>query len=1034
MKTVMKMFNVAKFFIDRPVLATSINIVISVLGIVSIGRLKIREYPSMERNTINVSMEYGGASVDVMESQIANRFEETLASVESLENMRTKITQGQCDIQLEFKIDRNIDSAANDVEARLRRIRSDLPENLREPTITKTDPTAYASFSLALSGDGYNSSELSDKMVRYVKNSIESIPGVAAVTIPGQSGTSTTYAIDVYMRPNDMAALKLTPDDVHRALATQSFVQPAGDVIIGDKTYRMTVRAGLTTIPEFEQIIVKEKMGRIIRLSDVADVKLSEDDKKQRLRYNGQVVSLCYVKIQPTANIMEIAKSLKKRIPDIMKSLPDKNMKLDLVLDNSIHIDASVTRLIWTIIEAVILVAIVILLFLKSFRSTVIPLVTIPICIFSGFFIMYTLGFSLNIITLLAMLLAVGLVVDDCIVFLEKFSENIDHGMSPVEACISGMDELQGAVIGMTLTLISVYLPISLLTSAWGKFFNEFALTLAGMVLVSGLVAFVLTPTMSASILRRTNKGPALPIVAFNQLFESIKGMYYDSLKLVVRNPNAIVGGALLLTIGSLIVGKYFLTTIAEPESDKGIVYLDLSTGRSGLASIEPILEKIEGIKSNPAVKGIISDFSSNSDKAHVQFILNDDIKKRISANEFIEQMKKQYESEFSDLIPQYYTPSSPLAESNRFGVTIRTNKSYDELEEVGSELSRLLSVMPGQYKTRNVQVSRTRPEKTYNVTPNRDRAYLVGVRLDDVRNAIKWITRGNPPADRYERDGKQYPVRLWVSEDSRKDLEIVKQFYVRSTLRQSRDEEIVSLRDLVDIQETKIRPLMLHDESMRAFELYCEFAKRDLNLIDAYKEFEKRALKVLPPGYSVSPSRNIKKLIEEGNNFFILIGLALVFVYLVMAALFESFIDPFIVLCTVPLAVSWALLSLWAFPDGSLNAYSYIGILTLIGLITKHGILLVLFFNEKAAITTSLQKAAVEAALERFRPIIMTTLAMVLGALPLILRKGSGYEGPRQVGIVIVGGLTFGTIMTIFVVPCLCIIFRKFSLQKKQN
>ena len=1034
------MANIAQFFINRPVFATAINIVIGVLGFVCLFKVPIREYPNIERKIINVSMEYAGASVEVVESQIAYRFEEALSSVPGLQNMSTKITPGMCDIQLAFGVDDNIDTSANEVESRLRRIRADLPENLREPTIVKVDPNAQASFSLALLGPGYNSSELSDKMTRYVKSQLESIPGVASVIIPGQSGTSMTYAIDVHMRPDDMAALKITPEDLFRALSTQSFVQPAGDVILGDKTYRMTVKAGLNTVEDFGKVIVKEKLGRIIRVSDVADVKLGDDDKKQRIRYNGQVVSLCYVKVQPSANLIQIAKSIKKKIPEINKSLPDKNLKLEIVVDKSEYINSALYRLLRTILEAVLLVGLVVLFFLKSFRTSIIPLVTIPVCLLSGFFIMYLLGFTINVITLLAMLLAVGLVVDDSIVLIERFSENIDHGMNPIEACVKGMSEIQVAVAGMTLTLISVYLPISLLSSTWGKFFNEFALSLAGMVLVSGLVAFVLTPTMSASLLGKSTR-TYMPIEVFNSFFESIKSRYYLLLKEALRFGNLVILASIALFAASLFIAKNFINQVSEPESDKGHIYLDLYAYRSGLSTVAPVIELLESLKEDPKykniIKSIITSFYSGSDKIDIQFVLKGDTRTRKSCTQIVNELKQRLGSELSDYMPSYYFPSSPLTESNRFGVTIKTSRGYDELEDIGSELSGILGALPSPYQTSNVQVSRTRPEKTFNAVPNRDRAYLLGVRLEDIRNAIKWITRGNPPADRYEKDGRQYPVRLWVSEDERRNIDVVKQFYVRSSTKRNEvrdDWELISLRDLVDIEETKTRPLLQHEDSARAFYLYSEFINKDVDMLSAYQSFEKRANKVLPPGYTISPSRNIAKMLEERNNILIMMALALVFVYLVMAAQFESFLDPFIVMCTVPLATSWALLSLWLFPDGSLNPYSYIGILTLIGLITKHGILLVDFFNKKLELGKSLNKAATEAALERFRPIIMTTLAMVLGALPLILSKGSGYEGPKQVGIVIVGGLTFGTIMTIFVVPCLCVFFKRLTLRKSIN
>lgn len=1026
--------NIAARFIKRPVLAAVINIVISVLGFVCLKQVSIREYPDIERKTISVSMEYAGASVDVVESQIAYKFEEALASLQGLKNMRSTITQGMCQIQLEFDSSQSINDAANNVASSLRRLSSDLPENLREPTIEKTDPSILPSFYLALSGSEAGSSELGDIMSRYVKSEIEAIPGIATVRIPGQAGTSLTYAIDVFMRPRDMASLKITPDEVFRGLSTQNFIQPAGDIFDGNRSYRMTVRAALSSLDEFKQIVVREKNGKIVRIGDIADVKLNDEDRNQRNRYNGKVVSFCHITTQPSANIINIAKDIKTKLTEINKSLPSKDLKLEIALDKSVYIQSSIKRLYKAIVEAIILVAVITFIFLKSVRATIIPLVSIPICLLSGFFIMFICGFTINVMTLLALLLGVGLVVDDSVVVIEKIISNIESGMKPFEASVQGMAEIQSSVIGMTLTLVAVYLPISLSNSAWGKFFNEFAVTLAGIVLVSGLVGIVLAPALSALILKTSDTHASIGFLdAFDKWFNNIKEQYRKILQWSFGNINLIISSALLLTLISLVVGKYFLVQIAEPQQDKNAVFLRLSTNHANLKFMTPILDRIEEMRRHPAVKSVISDYQSGSDRANITFILKEDPTKRISCEQFIEEMKKKYGQDLMDFMPRYDTFTSPLAESNMFGVTIKSNKNYDEIEDMGQELVKVLSNLKSPYRTKQVQFSRTRPEKTFNIIPNRERTYLLGAKLDEVRNAIKLIMRGNPPADRYSKNGKQYPIRLWVTEDNRRNPQIVKDFFVKSSKRNEvkDDWELISLKELVDVEESKVRPLIIHEGSQRAFDLYAEFESKNVNVVDAYKEFEKTALKSMPTGFTLVPNRDIRKLLEEGNNIIIMIALALVFVYLIMAAQFESFKDPLIVMCTVPLAVSWSLISLKLFPDGSLNAYSYVAILSIIGLITKNGILLVEFFNQKFAELKSVQKAMEEAAIARFRPIIMTTLAMVLGAVPLIVSKGSGHEGPRQVGIVLVGGLTFGTIMTLLVIPCICVLVNAKSPKK---
>jgi multidrug efflux pump len=1024
--------SIANFFINRPVFATVINLVIGVLGLVCFSRISIRETPNVEKKIVIVEMEYPGASVEIMESQIASRIEESLSNIEGITDMTSSIQQGMTRTRLEFDASKNIDTAANDVESRLRRIKGDLPDNLREPTISKGDQVSTApSFSLALYGGNYNTSQLGDQMVRYVKNSVESISGVASVSVSGQTGTPTTYAIDVFMKPQLMAPLNVTPEDIFRAVSVQSFIQPAGDVTLGNTTYRMTVRAGLKTLPEFENIIVRERQNKIVRLKDVAEVKLNNEEDKVRVKYNGQNTANAYIYLKPDANVIDIAKRLEEKLKEIRQSLPDRELKLEIGLDTSIRLKASIERLLEATVEAIILVALIVLLFLKSFRATIIPIVTIPVCLLSGFIFMYYCGFTINNLTILALLLAVGLVVDDAIVVIERIVENVEHHqMTPLNAAIKGIQEIQGSVVGMTLTLVSVYLPLALTPGSLGRVLREFGISLAGMVLMSGVVAFILTPMMSARLLKSTKKKYRV-LDWFNNSFELLKNQYRKSLDWALDHKLQIILSAILIGLSSIYVAKYLLISEAEPETDRNIVFVTLSSNRAGLDVMAPVISSYEEIAADPSIKSVISSFSEGSDRANIYLLLLDDPTKRKSAKEIRDMLKDKYDARFAEFLPSVTTPTVGSS-GKTFDVTVKTNKSYDELEIVAGEVVQALRYMKKPYVAKNIRVSRIKREKTYNIVPNRDRCYLVGARLEDVRNAIRYIMRGNPPADRYERDGKQYPVRVWTSEEDRKNLEIVKEFMIRTNRRSDNreDYDLVSMRDLVDIQVGSVRPLMQHEFSQKSYSIGCEFEGKDVDFLKAYNELESKALKILPPGYTISPGSDVKNLAQENRNLAFTFLISFILLYLVMAAVFESFLDPLIVISSVPLALSWAILTLKAFPDGSLNYYSQLGFLTLIGLITKHGILLVDFFNTKFQETKSLKVAAIESALERFRPIVMTTLAMVLGAVPLILKKGSGHEAPKQIGIVLVGGLTFGTIMTIFVVPCLCVIFKQ--LQKR--
>jgi len=1026
------------FFIKSPVFSFVINILITVLGVVSFNKLSIREYPQVETPVISVSIENPGANARLMESQIANIVEEALSGVEGVDSMTTNISNGQCNLNLKFKAGRSVDAAANDVDAKIRRIRNDLPQNLREPVISKSDPNAIPMFRLCLYGGEYTSSELGDIMARYVKSEIEPISGVSSVIISGTSGSSlTTYAIDIFLKAPALAAAKVTPDEVYKAISSQSFASPSGEVILGSRSYNMTLSADLASIKDFGDVVVKEKDGKIIRVKDLADLKIQGDNRDQRSRYNGKVAATAYVRTQTTANMIEISREINKKLPRIIDSLPDKKLKLELALDNSKPIEESVNRVYRTIIEAIVLVSIVMLLFLKSFRSAFIPLVTLPICLSSGFFIIYVFGFTINLMTLLAMVLATGLVVDDAIVVLENISKKIEEGQTVFNAAVNGMEEIKFSIIAMTLTLVSVYAPISFASGMIGKMLVEFAVTLAGMVCVSGVVAFVLTPVMSRLILKEHdgNQYVLPPIVWFNDVFEVVENSYVESLKFFIKNSGIVITSAFIIFLSSLILAKYGLKQISSPEQDKNIISMSITLpANTNLTYIQPLLEKIEtSILKNKNVRGLISNFSP-TEQTTFDILLTDSTK-RASCKKVLEEIKKPFVQDLRNLLINYSFGYDVFSSGgDRFSVDVRSSKSYDELEQVGQILSSVLGNMKEPYKVKDgVRVSNIAPDKQYEVKIKRDRANMLGIRFDDINYAIRYVMRGNPPATYYEKEGKRYPVRVWVSPKDREDPEIIKSFFVRSSrlTKNKEDKELVSLGSIVDIRETMVRPRIIHQDSLRAYTIYADFGE-DVDYISAYNAFAEEAKKHIPEsGYSVNPGYSVKKLLEDSGTLYFVCGIALIFIYLFMAAQFESFVDPLIVMCTVPLALSGALFSLFMFPNGSLNTWSIIGILTLIGLITKHGILLVDFFKIELNTSRTLTEAALKSASTRFRPIIMTTLAMVLGAVPLIFSKGSGSELTQQVGVVVVGGLTIGTLFTIFVVPCLCVLFKKFILHR---
>lgn len=1036
------MFDFSSIFIRKPVLSSVINLVILTLGITSYYRIATNEYPNVPSPFISVRYEYSGAGSGIIESQIASPAEEQLGGLEGLENMSTRVTPGDCLIRLNFKTGANVDSLVSQVESRLRRIKNDLPESLREPVILKSDPNAAPVMEFAIYGGEYNSVSLAEIMDRLFKSEIECITGVSNVRILGSvSGSSSdAYTIDVFMSPSKLANFKVTPEEVFRAISVQNFSEPSGVIIGPDINYNINLEGSLSNIEDFAKVVVKEPkdgVGQSVFLKDVAKLLIKSEDQ-QRIRCNGKVASVAEIQIQPGSNIIEICSKAKETIERIKKSLPSKDINLEITYDASKSISEAIHRVYKTILEACVLVAIITFLFLKSFRSSLVTLVTLPVCLYSGFFIMWILGYTINMMTLLAMVLASGIVIDDAMVALENIIKKMEGGMKVYDSCIEGMREIQFSLIAMTLTLVSVYAPISLGSGVVNQYVKEFAVTLAGMVLVSGLVAFVLTPSLAA-ILLKEHEEEIYVVQKFNEVFDNIRRAYRKLLKRAINNRITVLLYAFIIFLISLFIANYRVNSILSPSQDKGDLRITINTsGSTNLKYIEPSLKRIEEvIKSIPEVDGSISYFSDSRATFRIQ------LKEGAKTKKIAEKIENSLSGEMSDLMLQLDYGYNPFVSGDdKFSVVLKSSKGYDEIQEVGSRLVDILRQLPPPYSPKDgmILTSRIDEEKNYVTRPRRDKISELGVKYEDLRQAIKSITRGNPPATRYNRDGKRYPVRLWVSEEDRKDLpEIIKLFRIRtSRMNETKDErETVSLFDLLDFEEIYERQFVLHEGGLRSFTISCGFNDKNTDMLKAYEIFEKEALRILPDsGYIVSPSYQIKKIREEGNSIYFAIFLALIFVYLIMAAQFENFLDPLIVMFTVPFALSGAIISLYIYPEGSLNVWSLIGALTLIGLITKHGILLVDCFNTEFEASGSMIDSAVKAGSRRFRPIIMTTAAMVIGAIPLIFSKGSGKEITEQVGVVIVGGLSFGTIVTIFVIPCLCVVFKSIvlNMQKKDD
>ncbi len=1029
-------------FIKRPVLAIVVNLVIALIGIVAWQQLSVRELPKLNFPTITVRTEYPGAGPGVVESQITIPLEESFAGLPGLDSMESFTTKGQSVVSLHFREDKDIDAAAADVRDRMMKAKDSFPHGLRDPVISKDAINETELMRIVAFGDKYNLSEISDQLTRQAKGQIESTSGVASVNIFGASGggDSGAFQIHAIISPEKLYAYDLTVKEVREAIAQNSFKKPLGDTTQREIAFAITLDQAAKNIDDYANIVVKHHKSGVLRLKDVADIKMITDDPDSKVRYNGKSCVMMGVVAQQGANPMETAKNIRKKIESIKKSIP-KNLTLDISMDRSETINKSIKSVYKSIFEAILFVFLVILLFLRSWKSTLIPMVTIPICIFGGFFVIYLCGFTINTLTLLAIVLAIGLVVDDAIVVLENVHRYMEKGMKPLQASITGIKEIQFAVVAMTLTLMAVYAPITMASGIVGKLFIEFAITLAGTVLISGIVALVLTPMMCSRILTIDHSAKEKNWQKkARKWIELTDKKYKHWLTFALDNSkNILIVCATLATIGFLCA-KYYLPHALMPETDTGyiVLRLDAPTGASA-TYVDHYARKIENVvKRMPYLRNyVVSLQSSNGSKNGIYIKLIDLEKRKKTCKKILADLNKNLELVQSGLHVNGYCSSGSLGggsdEEDRVSFVIQSQKSYDEMELIAREIRNALSTHK-HINQDSIKYSKVQPEKSFSVSINQEKAAQFNVRMLEIGEMLSFVMRGQPPADRFEHEGKRYPMRIMVSEDFKKDPENMKKFHIRAVRSSSNDKApaLVSLHELLEIKEVTERPLAARFEGMRSYE-FTFTAKKSSTKV--YKDITRLMDKILPNGYKYSPTRDLRKTINEGNNIASIFILALLFIFLIMAAQFESFIDPLMIMFSVPMALAGGVLILVFVPESSLNIFTYIALITLIGLITKHGILIIDFANKilaKQAMTkANIVSAIKEAAILRLRPILMTTSAMILGALPLALSSGSGYEIRSQIGWVIIGGLLVGTLFTIFLIPCVYVRFKMRMLKK---
>jgi multidrug efflux pump len=1001
--------------IRRPVFATVMSLMLVLIGAVSFKGLQVREYPRIDEPVVNVTTRLTGASSEVIESQVTKPLEDSISGIEGIDIITSVSRAEQSQITARFKLSKNPEAAAADVRDRVSRVRARLPDAIDEPVIAKVEADATPTIWLAFSSETLSPLQITDLINRIVKPRLQTVPGVAEVNINGDR----LFSMRVWVDPDKLAALRLTVQDVEDALRRQNLEVPAGRIESQQREFSVTARTDLTTAAQFGEIALKNASGYVVRLRDVARIEQAAASERSSVRLNGvPSVSMGVIR-QATANPLEVAAGVREVIPKIQQDLPD-GVRVQQANDNSVFIDRSIKSVYTTIAEAVVLVALVVFLFLRTLRASIIPLVTIPVSLIGAFGLMAAAGFTINTLTLLALVLAIGLVVDDAIVVLENIFRHVEEGLTPFQAALKGAKEVGFAVVAMTMTLAAVYAPLAFTPGRTGRLFVEFALTLAGAVIVSGFVALTLTPMMCSKLLRHEPQPNR-----FDRMMEAalvgLSARYEAALKWVLLRRWLVVMVMLASGVASWLLFKNARSELA-PVEDRGVIFTSVSAPDGStleytqryMQAIErigmeyPEFDRVFVVTGNPTVSQGIAilrtvDWSDRERKTT--------------------DLVRELQPKFAQLPGVSAFPVTPPSLGQGFrerpiNFVIVSSDSYANMAQVAQLMVAEMAKNPGIVQP-DIDLRLNKPELFIQV--DRDRAADAGIAVDQVARTIETLLGGRS-VTRYKRDAEQYDVIVQTESKGRTTPEDIERMFVRG-----RGDTMVPLASLVKVTESVSPRELNHFNQRRSVTITANLAP-GYALGEALQFMDATAERVLKPGYSTELNGVSREFRSSSGALGLVFVLALLVIFLVLAAQFESFVDPLVIMLAVPLSMVGALGAMHL-TGGTLNVYSQIGLITLVGLITKHGILIVEFSNQLRQQGRDIHAAVTEAAALRLRPILMTTAAMVLGALPLALATGAGAESRQQIGWVIVGGMSFGTLLTIFVVPTVYTLFARKSV-----
>ena len=995
--------NISELSIRRPVLATVLTIIILLFGFIGYSALGVREYPSVDNPIISVSCSYPGANADVIESQITEQLEKNINGIPGIRSLSSVSRQGQSRITVEFELSTDLETAANDVRDKVSRAQRYLPRDCDPPTVSKADADATPILMVTIQSAKRSLLELSEIADLTVKEQLQTISDVSSVEIWGEK----RYSMRLWLDPAKMAGYGITPMDIKSALDRENIELPSGS--IEGNTTELTIRTmGLMhTTEEFNNLVVRTEAGRIIRLSDVGRAELGPQDMRSYMKMNGVPMVGVVVIPQPGANHIDIADEVYNRMQTMRKDLP-ADIVTGYGFDNTRFIRASIDEVKQTVYEAFVLVIIIIFLFLRNWRVTLIPCIVIPVSLIGTFFLMYLAGFSINVLSMLAVVLSVGLVVDDAIVMTENIYIRIERGMTPFEAGIDGAKEIFFAVISTSITLIAVFFPIVFMEGTTGRLFREFSLVVSGAVLISTFAALTVTPMLATKLLVRQERKNWF-YTRTEPFFVGLNNLYSRTLSAFLRR-RWLALPLVAVTLG--LIGWLWSTIPSEmaPLEDRSQITIN-TTGSEG-ATYEYMRDYTEDI--NLLVDSLVPEAMAvtarvSSGRGNISIALDSLAGRTRSQMEIAEELSAAIRTKTK---ARAFVQQQSTFGGRRGNMPVQyvlQATTIDRLQEVLPEFMKRVYESP-VFQMADADLKFSKPEAR--ITINRDKANLMGISTQDIAQTLQYGLSGQRMGYFYM-NGKQYEILAEINRQQRNKPADLRSIYLRND-----EGTMVQLDNLISLEENVAPPQLYHYNRFLSATISTGLAK-GRTIGEGLDEMDRIAREVLPDDFRTALAGDSKEFRESSSSLMFAFLLAIVLIYLILAAQFESFKDPLVIMLTVPLAIAGALVFMWG-AGQTMNIFSQIGIIMLIGLVAKNGILIVEFANQKQEAGEPKMQAIRDAALQRLRPILMTSASTILGLLPLTVATGEGANGRIAMGVAVVGGMLVSTLLTLYIVPAI--------------